>query len=298
MTSFLLKILNFEFALAQTSLNPALSVRNSTFDNDNHALWLWSSNVVDKVSSPMGRKRNSLITNPPSETPKMVELYLRSRIWWQILYQNLDFLFGFNSNHNCISLSLGDIRVWHIHRRTDGQITRVVTIAVHILAGQLISIVGGRSSFAVDGSIQLSTAVYVQQNCCSNSYRCPLTTSWRPSLWTGSFFAVVAVFRHQRRHRFNTRHKLLGCIECMRCRLLLLLMFLSVNLSVCLSRGFTRLGRAKTGKRSELLFGVRTFGGPRKTVLGRGLDLLRRGESQFSRCQITLASYYLFNGIR
>jgi len=82
---------------------------------------------------------------------------------------------------------------------------------------------------------------------------------------------------------------LLGCIECMSCRLLL-----PVFLSVGLSRGFTQLWRAKTAERIEVQFGVKTFAGPRNIVLADGPDSpVARGREkriQYSLCQITLAS--------
>jgi len=48
----------------------------------------------------------------------------------------------------------------------------------------------------------------------------------------------------------------LGCIECMRFRLLLPMF----AVSVCLSRGSTRLYCAKTAKQNNILFGVNTLG--------------------------------------
>jgi len=42
-----------------------------------------------------------------SETPKMVELYFQSQIWWQILNRKPGFQFEFSSNH--VSISLWDI---------------------------------------------------------------------------------------------------------------------------------------------------------------------------------------------
>jgi len=47
---------------------------------------------------------------------------------------------------------------------------------------------------------------------------------------------------------------LLGCIECMRCRLLLPM----CAVSVCLSRGSTRLHCAKMAKQIKILFGMNT----------------------------------------
>jgi len=53
---------------------------------------------------------------------------------------------------------------------------------------------------------------------------------------------------------------LLGCVEC---RLLLQM----CAVSVCLSRGPTRLHFAKTAKRIKMLFGMNTLWGPRDIVL-------------------------------
>jgi len=61
-----------------------------------------------------------------------------------------------------------------------------------------------------------------------------------------------------------------SCIECMRCRLLLLMFVVSV-----LSRGSTRLHCAKTAEQMKIVFGVNTVGGPRNIVLDRGLDPLQ-----------------------
>jgi len=48
----------------------------------------------------------------------------------------------------------------------------------------------------------------------------------------------------------------------------------SVCQSVCLLRSFTRLRCAKTAKRIEVLFGVKTLGGPRNTVFVGSFDSL------------------------
>jgi len=45
-----------------------------------------------------------------------------------------------------------------------------------------------------------------------------------------------------------------------------------VCLSVCLSRGSSRLHRAKTAEQIKMLFGVNTPGGPRDIVLDVGPD--------------------------
>jgi len=58
----------------------------------------------------------------------------------------------------------------------------------------------------------------------------------------------------------------LGCIECMRYRLLLL-MFLSVSLSC-----------AKLAAQIEVLFGVKTFGGPKNIVRQESQYLHGKGE--------------------
>jgi len=58
---------------------------------------------------------------------------------------------------------------------------------------------------------------------------------------------------------------LLSCIECMRCRLLLPMIAMSVRKSVCLSRGSTCFHCAKTAERIKMLFGVNTPG-PRRAL--------------------------------
>jgi len=44
---------------------------------------------------------------------------------------------------------------------------------------------------------------------------------------------------------------------------------IATDITVCLSGGFFRLWCAKTAERIEVLFGVKTFGGPRNIVLDR-----------------------------
>jgi len=63
----------------------------------------------------------------------------------------------------------------------------------------------------------------------------------------------------------------LGCVECMRCRLLLLMFVVSVCqcLSV-LSHGSTQLHCAKTAEQIKVPLGVNTLGDPRNSVLERG----------------------------
>jgi len=52
---------------------------------------------------------------------------------------------------------------------------------------------------------------------------------------------------------------------------------LSVNLSVCLSRGSTRLNCAKTAEGIKVLFGVNTLRGQRNIALDGGPDPPQRG---------------------
>jgi len=66
--------------------------------------------------------------------------------------------------------------------------------------------------------------------------------------------------------------KHLGCIECMRCRLLLPMCAACVWPSVCLSRSSTRLHCAKVAKRIKMLFGVNTTGGSWNVALDGGAD--------------------------
>jgi len=77
---------------------------------------------------------------------------------------------------------------------------------------------------------------------------------------------------------------LLSCIECMICILLSpMFLSLSVNLFVCLSRNFTRLWRAKTAKRIEVLFGLKTVGvqgGERVGEIVDPLHILRLTETR------------------
>jgi len=59
----------------------------------------------------------------------------------------------------------------------------------------------------------------------------------------------------------------------MRCRLLLLMITVSVSRSACLSRGSTRLHCAKMTEKIKVLLRLNTLGGPWNTVLDGSPDL-------------------------
>jgi len=63
---------------------------------------------------------------------------------------------------------------------------------------------------------------------------------------------------------------LLSYIESIRCRLLLLMIAVSVCLPVCLPRGSTRLRCARTAERIEILFGAEHSYNTLNIVLLRG----------------------------
>jgi len=87
----------------------------------------------------------------------------------------------------------------------------------------------------------------------------------------------------------------LGCIECMRCRVLLPMIAVSVCLSVCLSRGSTRLYCAKMAERIKMLSGVNTPGSPWNIMLDGGPDLPTE-RSHVTYFWILGPSSYLRNG--
>jgi len=69
---------------------------------------------------------------------------------------------------------------------------------------------------------------------------------------------------------------------------LLLPMFLAASLSVT---GFTRLRSTQMAERIEIVFGVKTHGGPGNIVLNGDLDPPRRGECEAHSMQ-SLPNYY------
>jgi len=78
--------------------------------------WLVTTNAQDWRNCTSGRK-------------------FESRFW----IKSPDFLLTFNSNHRSISLTYGDIRVLYTDKRTNWRTdTRIFTIHVHILVGQLM----------------------------------------------------------------------------------------------------------------------------------------------------------------
>jgi len=70
----------------------------------------------------------------------------------------------------------------------------------------------------------------------------------------------------------------LGCIECMRCRLLLPMIAVSVCRAAQL--GFTV---QKTAERINILFGINTLGNQRNIVLNGGRDFPQREEGELGR---------------